>query len=148
MLPHPKLLALAVLAASGVACTTGRYSSASFHLPVDGDAERGKVVFVSMGCHTCHSVAGASLDRPTVQPPVPVSLGGEVDHRLSDAYLVTSVIDPSYALAPQPKDQITRDGRSRMPGYDDQLTVRQLTDLVAFLQSHYTVRVMRPEYPR
>ena len=148
MLPHPKVLALVVLIGSGVACTTGRYSSAAFHLPVDGDADRGKVVFVSMGCQKCHAVAGVDLERPTVQPPIPVVLGGEVDHRLSDAYLVTSVIDPSYALAPHPKDQITRDGKSLMPGYADQLTARQITDLVAFLQAHYTVRVMRPEYPR
>jgi hypothetical protein len=53
------------------------------------------------------------LPRPTVQPPVPVTLGGETDKRLSDAYLVTSMIYPSYALAPYPKDQITRGGVSR-----------------------------------
>ena len=148
MLPHPKLLALVVLAGSTVACTTGRYSPAAFHLPVDGDAERGKVVLVSMGCHSCHAVVGADLERPTVQPPIPVVLGGEVDHRLSDAYLVTSVIDPSYALAPYVKEQITRDGKSLMPGYAERLTARQLTDLVAFLQSHYTVRIMSTGYPR
>ena len=148
MLPHPKLLALVFLVGSGAACTTQRYSPAAFHLPVDGDADRGKVVFVSMGCQKCHAVAGADLERPTVQPPIPVVLGGEVDHRLSDAYLVTSVIDPSYALAPHPKVQITRDGKSLMPSYADQLTARQITDLVAFLQAHYTVRIMRPEYPR
>ena len=148
MSPQLKLLALVVLVGSGVACTTGRYSSAAFHLPVDGNAEKGKMVFVSLGCHSCHAVTGADLERPTVQPPVPVVLGGEVDHRLSDAYLVTSMIDPSYALAPHVKEQITRDGKSRMPNYADQLTARQMTDLVAFLQSHYTVRIMRPEYPR
>jgi mono/diheme cytochrome c family protein len=147
MLLRPKLLALVVLAGSSVACTTGRYSAAAFHLPADGDAERGKLVFVSMGCPKCHAVTGAELERPNVQPPVPVVLGGEVDHRLSDAYLVTSVINPSYALAPHPKEQITQDGKSRMPSYE-QLTARQLADMVAFLQSHYTVRIMRPEYPR
>lgn len=147
MLLHSNLVVLVALIGSGVACTTGRYSAAAFHLP-DGDADRGKVVFVSMGCPKCHVVTGADLEPPTVQPPVPVVLGGEVDHRLSNAYLVTSVIDPSYALAPHPKQQITRGGESRMPGYADQLTVRQLADLVAFLQSHYTVRIMRPEYPR
>ena len=147
MSPDSKLRALIVLVGSAVACTSGRYSSASFHLPVDGDAERGKTAFVSMGCPSCHAVAGTDLEKPSVQPPVPVALGGEVDHRLSDAYLVTSVIDPSFALAPHMKAQ-TLDGESRMPGYSDQLTVRQLTDLVAFLQSRYTVRIIRPEYPR
>jgi mono/diheme cytochrome c family protein len=147
MLPHPKLLALVFLVGSGAACTTQRYSPAAFHLPADGDADKGKLVFVSMGCHKCHAVAGVDLERPTVQPPIPVVLGGEVDHRLSDAYLVTSVINPSYALAPHPKEQITRDGKSLMPNYADRLTARQITDLVAFLQAHYVVRIMRPEYP-
>lgn len=79
------------------------------------------------------------MPAPTVQPPVPVALGGEVVHRLSDGYLATSMIHPSYELAPYPKDQITENGHSRMPAYVDQMTIRQMTDIVAFLQAHYTV---------
>jgi len=144
--PHYlRSLALAPLLVSAVACNA-RYSTAAFHLPVDGDAERGKAAFVALGCNSCHEVTGVDLPRPTVQPPVPVSLGGLVDRRLTDAYLVTEVIDPSYRLAPYPKDQISSGGQSRMPHYADRMTVRQLTDIVAFLQAHYTLRPMPPEY--
>jgi hypothetical protein len=67
-------------------------------------------------------------------------LGGTVDSKLSDAYLVTSIIYPSYELAPYPKDKITSGGQSRMPhDYADRMTVRQLADIVAFLQSRYSV---------
>jgi len=69
-----------------------------------------------------------------------------VDRRLTDAYLVTEVIDPSYRLAPYPKNQIASGGQSRMPHYADRMTVRQLTDIVAFLQAHYTLRPIPPEY--
>lgn len=132
-----RLPALAMLLAASVACGSGRHSSSAFRLPPDGDAEKGKAAFVALGCHSCHEVSGVDLPRPTVKPAVPVVLGGTVDARLSDAYLVTSIIYPSCELAPYPKDQITDHGQSRMPAYADQMTLRQLTDVVAFLQSRY-----------
>jgi len=135
------------LLGAGVACDAGRHTTAGFRLPPDGNVENGKAAFVEFGCHTCHAVAGADLPRPTVQPPVPVVLGGEVNNKYSDAYLVTSIVYPSYQLAAYPKQQIAINGDSRMPhDYASRMTVRQLTDIVAFLQSHYTVRVMQPQY--
>ncbi|MBZ5623446.1 MAG: hypothetical protein LAQ69_32695 [Acidobacteriia bacterium] len=101
---------------------------------------------MKLGCHSCHEVSGLDLPRPTVQPLVPVVLGGEVDKKLSDAYLLTAMINPSYQLAPYPKDQITSGGVSRMPSYSDRLTVRQAIDVVAFLQSRYVVRQTLPAY--
>ena len=135
---YARFLLLAAMVASA-ACNSGRHSPAAFRLPPDGDAERGKAAFVALGCHTCHEVAGADLPRPTIQPPVPVVLGGTVEAKLSDAYLVTSMLYPDYQLAPYPKDQITSGGASRMPHYADRMTVRQLTDIVAFLQDRYVV---------
>jgi sulfur-oxidizing protein SoxX len=144
MLHRSKVLALATLLSASVACNSGRYSSAGFHLPADGNVERGKVAFVALECQSCHPMPGADLPAPTVQPPVPVTLGGEVAKRLSDAYIVTSMLDPSYQLAPYPKDQITTEGHSRMPNYTDKMTGRQMIDIVAFLQSHYTIRPAPP----
>jgi len=139
--------ALLVFAAllSAVACDSGRHSSAGFRLSPDGDVERGKTAFVALGCHTCHPVSGVELPQPTVKPPVPVVLGGEVDTEMTDGYLVTSIIYPSYALAHYPAEQITSGGKSRMPCQADRMTVRQLTDIVAFLQSRYTVREPPPD---
>ena len=139
----PSLLAALALVFS--ACEPGPHSSSGFHLP-GGNAEKGKVVFVAYGCHTCHQVAGVDLPKPTVQPPVPVVLGGIVQQPMTDGYLVTSIIDPSYKLAAYPKEQVTVNGRSRMPHSADKMTVQELGDLVAFLQSRYTVRRMMPEY--
>lgn len=144
---HSKILGVIVLlgTATVTGCSSGRYSGGAFHLPPGGDAERGRMTFVALGCNSCHEVAGTDLSRPTVQPPVPVVLGGEVSQRPSDAYLATSVVYPSYRLAQYPKQQITMGGKSRMPSYADKLTVAQLADVVAFLQSHYTLRRL-PEY--
>jgi len=146
MEPRFRLLILAGLAFASAGCSSGRHSAAAFRLPPDGDVQRGQAAFVALGCNSCHEVTGADLPRPTMQPPVPVVLGGAVDSRLSDAYLVTSIIYPSYELAPYPKDEITSGGQSRMPHYADRMTVRQLTDIVAFLQSRYFVPRMPEDY--
>jgi len=139
MTPRSGLLAIAAIAACA-GCSAGRHSQSAFRLPPDGDVERGKAAFLALGCHTCHEVSGADLPRPTVQPPVPVVLGGAIDVRLSDAFLVTSIIYPNYELGPYPKNQIASGGESRMPHYADRMSVRQLTDVVAFLQSSYFVQ--------
>ncbi|MBZ5724115.1 MAG: cytochrome c [Acidobacteriia bacterium] len=145
MLRRSKLLVLAALLGSSWACNT-RYSASAFHLPADGDVERGKAAFLALGCNSCHQVSGTDLPQPAVQPPVPVVLGGDVNERYSDAFLVTEVIDPSRRLAPYPREQIAVDGRSRMPHYADRMSVRQLTDIVAFLQAQYRVRPRLPQY--
>jgi sulfur-oxidizing protein SoxX len=140
MLHRTKLVALVALFGAAVGCDSGRHTTAGFHLP-EGNVEQGKVAFVALGCNSCHAVTGVDLPKPTVQPAVPVVLGGEVPEKLSDAYLVTSMIDPSYQLAPPyPKDQITAGGQSRMPHYADKMTVRQLIDVTAFLQSNYAIQ--------
>lgn len=136
---------VAGLLALSVACG-GRHSAAGFRLPDDADAGRGKVAFATLECHTCHQVPGVDLPRPTVQPPVPVLLGGDVDREMTDGYLVTSIINPNHRLAAYPRSEISRGGRSRMPSYADRITVRQLTDIVAFLQANYTVRPPAPQY--
>jgi mono/diheme cytochrome c family protein len=134
-----------ILLAASWACS-GSHSARGFRLPEDGDAERGKLAFLAHGCNSCHEVKGASLPAPTVQPPVPVTLGGPVYEELSDGYLVTSVINPGYRLARYPKAQITAGGASRMPEYAGRMTVRQLADIVAFLRANYVVRKLPSRY--
>ncbi len=99
--------------------------------------ERGRQAFVALGCAGCHAVPGETLPSPLVKPGAPVVLGGVVNKRLSDGYLVTAIINPNH----HPNHQV-----SRMPSYTDHLTVRQMVDIVAFLQAHYDVRPAIPEY--
>jgi mono/diheme cytochrome c family protein len=139
-------LAIAMLSVGAMACGSGRHSSAGFRLPPDGDAARGKTEFVALGCNTCHRVAGVDLPAPTVQPPVPVVLGGKVNVDPADGYLTASIIFPSHRLAAYPRQMIANGDQSRMPSYADRITVRQLTDIVAFLQAQYTVVPPAPAY--
>jgi Cytochrome c len=139
MLQIQKALPLVLLLGATMACESGRHSSVGFRLPANGDVGRGTETFVALGCHSCHAVAGADLPRPAVEPAAPVVLGGLTTKQITDGYLVASIINPSHQPNPQAKGAIGAAGRP-MPDYADKLTVRQLTDLVAFLQSRYEFR--------
>ena len=100
-------------------CNVGEEWQDEIHLP-PGDANNGEALFVSVGCSSCHSVGDAE-----------------------------SIVNPSHRLAPQYfSENITQDGESLMANYNDALTVSQLTDVVAYLQTHYE-DVLRPgfQYP-
>ena len=134
-------LTIAVMAVASTGCDSGRHSARGFRLPVNGDIERGKAAFVQRGCSNCHRVEGVDLPAPTAQPAVPVVLGGTTTRQVTDGYLVTSVINPSHALAGYPKELTTvAAGKSRMPEYAEDMTVRELIDIVMFLHSRYVIR--------
>ena len=127
------LCALTCLAA----CDRDTQGHGDIHLP-EGDAARGKMLFVSLGCVSCHSVIGAELPEPAETGPVRVLLGSHTGLKMSYGQLVTSIVNPSHRLSPRHrKDRVSKDGESLMTFYNDVLTVTQLTDLVAFLQAHY-----------
>ncbi len=127
------MLALVLMAAL-TACG-GRHSPAGFRLPETGDIARGQGAFEQLRCWKCHTVDGVELPAPTHATVVP--LGGAVHELRTDGYLVTSMIHPSHRLADMPREAISVDGESRMPDYAHSMTVRQLIDLTAFLQSKY-----------
>jgi mono/diheme cytochrome c family protein len=133
------IVAASLLAALSLACSPGRKSAAGFYLP-DGDPVKGQAVFTSLKCHSCHRVAGLELPDPVVEPPVPVELGGEAPRARTDGELVTAIIAPSHRLEPGYRRQEMVSGNlSRMGDFTEAMTARELIDLVAFLQSRYTV---------
>jgi hypothetical protein len=144
MLCRFRFCAVLVLFGVTAACDS-RHSPAAFHLPA-GDIDRGKTAFVELGCHSCHEVPGAAVPAPAPHSAVPVKLGGVVDQRFSDGYLVTALLDPSYQLAPYSRDQVTVDGKSKMPCYTTKMSTQQMIDVVTFLQSRYSLRRWSPQY--
>ena len=142
------LLGLAGILVNMSGCTPGPTSGKGFTLP-DGDASQGKVAFVEPNCHQCHTVSGAG-DLPQLEErEMNVRLGGQVPRIGTYGELVTAVINPSHRLAKGHRhEDVAEDGESLMKNYNDVLTVNQLIDLVAFLQSHYSLRAYEPtNYP-
>jgi mono/diheme cytochrome c family protein len=133
------IVAAGALACLALGCTTGPRSAAGFRLPA-GDVDRGRATFVEMRCHACHRVAGQEMPSPVADPPVPVELGGLIYQARTDGELVSAIINPSYRLPHgYARETITSGKLSRMGDVNDELSVRELADLVAFLQSTYVV---------
>ena len=141
-------LATLSILCSAIGCGGGPKSSKGFSLP-DGDKGRGKEAFVRFFCYDCHSVAGFELPEPTEPDQVVVKLGGEVPRIKTYGELVTSIINPSHRLATgYSKSLVSDEGESKMKNYNDVMSVSELIDLVAFLQSHYELEPYEPsKYP-
>lgn len=119
------------------ACDGGPKSGRGLRLP-DGDIEQGRRVFVELGCPGCHEVAGVVAAAPKGETPIVVKLGGPVRRVETYGELVTSIVNPSHGLPRlHPAGEVAIGGESRMPDFNDEMTVAQLIDLVAFLQAQY-----------
>jgi hypothetical protein len=134
----------------GVALPTllaGCASSTLFGFPIDqGDIAAGRQAFLDHRCHQCHSIADerlpplAGADRPILE------LGGPTTVARSYADLTTSIINPNHAISERYRDQLLVTAEipleSPMPPPNiDTMTVRQLIDIVAFLDSKYEIMV-------
>jgi L-cysteine S-thiosulfotransferase len=134
----PCALAVLSLVALAAGCS-GRHSPSGFRLP-PGDVAAGEKAFVDLQCATCHTLPGAAMPAPSAATPV--ALGGRVVLPPTDGDLTTDIIMPaSHFASGYPASQVQEGSKSKMPDYTERITVRQLADLVAFLQTKYTVVV-------
>lgn len=138
-----------VLVVLGVpALVAGCASATLFGFPADqGDMAAGRQAFLDHRCHQCHSIADerlpplAGADRPIFE------LGGPTSVVRSYADLTTSIINPNHAISDRYRDQqlllnteIPVDSPMPRPNLDT-MTVRQLIDIVAFLDSKYQLMI-------
>jgi hypothetical protein len=140
-----KLLGSVAILAALTGCDMAAQSPQGFVLP-EGNAGKGQEAFVSLGCTACHTIKDLDLPAPAADGPVTIVLGGGVARVKSYGELISSIINPSHRLARGfPRDAVSQDDESLMRVYNDVMTVTQLIDLVAFLQSEYEV-IPRPGY--
>lgn len=108
----------------------------------DGNAAAGKAVFEKYQCYGCHDVVGADYPPPSSITPTFVAIGatGEPTSRVE---LMEAIIAPSHEFAkPTPPPGERADQRnirsgsgSRMTDFSKQMTVRELLDLLTYLES-------------
>lgn len=102
-----------------------------FTMP-EGDARAGHETFMRMQCYTCHTIDLASDSLP----PESGGIGPELTYayaKLPEEYLAESIIK-AHAVVAAP-DYQRKEGIGGMGNYNDFLTVKELTDLVAFLKA-------------
>lgn len=116
-------------------------SGIGFRLPA-GDVERGKVAFLELDCIRCHSIAGETATGGLeMTRDIHVALGGETTRVKTYGQLVTSIVYPDHIILPKYRvDYTDRDGNSEMPDVTEDMTVKQMIDLVTYLQTTYKVR--------
>jgi hypothetical protein len=116
-----------------------------FEFPVDeGNIAAGRQAFIDHRCHECHTVAGVSLPPLAGASTAMLELGGETTAVKSYGDLMTSVINPNHRISERYRDRLVLNAvvplESPMPmPHIDNMTVRQLIDLVAFLDSRYVL---------
>lgn len=132
--------------------TACRNESRGFVLP-PGDVDSGKHLFQSLYCTDCHAIGDIvqSTEGESGGAPL-VSLGGKVTKLKSYGELVTSVVNPSHKISQKaPSDQplTTPEGASKMEArcYNDIMTVQELIDIIAYLQSEYRLVQPTNTYP-
>ncbi|SHM55917.1 Cytochrome c [Cyclobacterium lianum] len=137
-------LVLFIVFCGGLLISSCTSQERGFALP-EGDIELGKAAFTKLACNACHSISGIAWQGKNDGLRIP--LGGEVSSQKTYGELVTSVINPSHKIGWVNKNEgITEDGRSRMKNYNELMTVQELIDLVAFLQSEYKVTAPATDY--
>jgi cytochrome c1 len=96
-----------------------------------GNPVKGREVFVKLECYSCHEVKGERF-------PVPSEvIGPELSMMapLHDAeYFAEAIIHPN-AVIQKGKGYEAADGSSKMPSYNDLVTVQEVIDLVAYLKN-------------
>jgi len=96
-----------------------------------GNPPAGREVFVKLECYTCHEVKGESFPAPGERD----KLGPELSSMgpLHEAeYFAEAIINPN-AVIEKGKGYEASDGTSKMPSYNDSVTVQEIVDLVAYL---------------
>lgn len=98
-----------------------------------GDAAKGRDVFAKLECYSCHEVKGERFPGPSQ----PGSVGPELSAMgplHEPEYFAESVLNPS-AVIEKGKGYQAPDRSSKMPSFNDVMTVQELIDLVAYLRS-------------
>lgn len=133
----PNYLMVFILIFGSLLISSCNEQARGFALP-EGDIEKGKVTFKRLACNECHSIS--NIEWKGEKDNLKIQLGGEIATQKSYGDLVTSVINPSHKVAPRYKENTsTEEDLSKMKNYNEVMTVQELVDLVAFLESEYHV---------
>ncbi len=140
----PGYLLVFILLGGALLMTSCNEQARGFALPA-GDIAEGKAVYKKLTCNECHSIS--DIEWQGGSDNLKINLGGEVSTLKSYGELVTSVMNPSHKIARRYKQETsTEGGLSKMKNYNEVMTVQELIDIVAFLQSEYEVKTPPTHY--
>jgi mono/diheme cytochrome c family protein len=102
-----------------------------------GSPDEGRKLFAKLECYKCHEIRGESFPKVSEKEQ---GVGPELTqmaglHPLE--FYAESIINPDAFLDKEDKNKgyLGADGKSKMPDYNDVLTVKQVSDLASYLSS-------------
>ncbi len=98
-----------------------------------GDPARGREVFVKLECYSCHEVRGEKFPAPSEPGKVGPELSA-MGPLHEPEYFAEAIVHPN-AVIDRGKGYEAADGSSKMPSYNDSVTVQEVVDLVAYLRA-------------
>lgn len=133
-----------ILFCVGLLISSCNEQARGFALPA-GNIEEGKATYKRLACNECHSTSEIAWKGG--RDSLEIHLGGEVAAQKSYGELVTSIINPSHKIAAgYDRNTVTEGGFSKMKNYNEVMTIRELVDLVTFLQTEYDVSIPKTYY--
>ncbi len=123
--------------------------AADFKLP-GGDKAIGEEVFVSLNCNQCHTVYGTDLDEPKGKRRLNLPLAGEARFVRSYEELIIAITNPQHVVTERYREILSGpeqagEIKAFMPDLTNDMSVRQLMDLVAFLNDAYATQLKEYE---
>ena len=106
-----------------------------------GSPEEGLRAFVALRCVHCHRVTGAPIQDPELAKRLDLTLGAEARFVRSYPDLITAITNPRHVIQKQysqlldPTQQVETE--PFMLDLSREMTVRQLIDIVSFLDQRY-----------
>jgi cytochrome c2 len=140
---------LILLLATGTAgLTAAEPAEKGFRFP-GGDADAGRDAFVKLNCVQCHSVAKTDLAAPKTARKLHLTLAEKVLFVKKYEDLITAITNPKHVVANRYRQYLTHPEQQGeiepiMPNLTKDMTVRQLMDIVTFLDESF--RKAQPEY--
>jgi mono/diheme cytochrome c family protein len=98
-----------------------------------GNPAKGRQVFVKIECYSCHEVRGESFPAPSEKGKVGPELS-QMGPLHEVEYFAEAIINSSASIE-KGKGYDAADGSSKMPSYNDSVTVQEVIDLVAYLRA-------------
>ena len=112
-----------------------------FAMPA-GNHHAGRQVFIDFECFKCHEVRGEDFPAPKADQGDVGSVLSGMGAMHSPEYFAEVMIDPNASVAwrikhhkSEAKGYLGPDGKSKMPSYNDSMTIQQLIDVVAYMKS-------------
>ena len=135
-----------------VSCLSGLVAAEpaehGFRFP-GGDPEAGREAFIKLNCIQCHSVTGADLGNLKSARRLELALASKLRFVKKTENIITAITNPKHVITQQYKDILSKTEQQGgieplMPDLTKDMSVRQLMDIVAFLDEAY--RKALPEY--